>query len=991
MVMTTFKGLKLDPFQVESFEKISRRESIIVSAPTGSGKTLLVDYAIHLTLNLEGLNYNQKNRLIYTSPIKALSNQKYRDFCHDYGKENIGIMTGDVSINREAPILIMTTEILRNILYLSPNDPLLKGLNFVVFDEIHYLNDPSRGVVWEESLILLPEEIPLILLSATIPNGQEIKEWLNSFKKERKISLITSFDRPVPLKTYYFDGKVHPYTGEIEIDRKQRKRYLKRQKKRMELHYELPLVFGNETFSPVEVLKELDLEFLPAIYFIFSRKACEKAAQAVRKSQISLLTEEEKNVIQQRIDAFRISISNTDMLTQIENALDIIHFGIAFHHAGCVPLLKEFIELLFADGLIKVLFATETFAMGLNLPAHSVIFHSLEKFDGIEFRYLTSSEFHQMAGRAGRRGLDIFGNAVVVLSLSGDEEQISSIIEGHPEPLESQFRLSYNAIANLLENRNENEIVSLLQSSFKEYSARKIRESKNTELQKQIQKLQEILALPLQCAKGLSSVNAWNALGRLATLEQEYSILRNQIKLDFNLPKLQPHFEYIWKKILPIGRVIIYQEDMTSPKIIGILIKQLPPKNRIMTENTFFAAQFLFENGETEVLLPSEYDFVSIVVPLEKDHRTKVSRLNMDVFKQIEKQLKLEIVKQTIGTPKNTYKYIAEYFYENKVELLNQRPTEEFETIELFINENPCKGCEFFEEHNHLHKQRQKYLTQLHQLETRLIESQNLSYVAFQRMVKVLEKLKFYEDGYLTQKGHLLSFIHQENDILIAETFSQEFFKELGPAELCGATAMFVIGEQDKGYGKIPRIKNKQLFNLYHSIRRLNDTITALENHERVPAIHNQRSFSLKFVELAVRWSNGADLEELIRITSMLEGDIVNYLRRTLNLIQQLRIILFKLGFDQSLPFGDAIESLRRSYVITQLDEESEDEIMPDNWFTGLEKDALLTGTDKSDDFENEDTGYPQYKFDDENSSLPKLREKVYRPKRSKHSKKDKY
>ena len=536
MVMTSFKGLKLDPFQIESFEKISKSESIIVSAPTGSGKTLLIDYAIHLTLNNDEMFHNQKKRIIYTSPIKALSNQKYRDFCRDYGKENIGIMTGDVSINREAQILIMTTEILRNILYLSPNDPLLNDLNFVVFDEIHYLNDPSRGVVWEESLILLPEEIPLILLSATIPNGKEITDWLNSFKKKKQISLITSFERPVPLETYYFDGNIHPYTDKIELNAKQRRKRLKKQKKYVEFQHELPLVYGNDTFSPVEVLKKLDLEYLPAIYFIFSRKACEKAAQAVRQNHLNLLTEEEKKLIQQRITAFRVSIGNTDMLTQIENALDILLSGIAFHHAGCVPLLKEFIESLFAEGLIKILFATETFAMGLNLPARTVIFHALEKFDGTEFRYLTSSEFHQMAGRAGRRGIDAIGNAIVVLSISSDEDEIRSIIKGTPEPLESQFRLSYNAIANLLESRNEDEIVNLLQSSFKEYSASKIRESKNTELQKQIERLHEKLSVPLQCSKDLSSVNAWNALGRLATLEQEYSVLKSQIKLDFCSP-----------------------------------------------------------------------------------------------------------------------------------------------------------------------------------------------------------------------------------------------------------------------------------------------------------------------------------------------------------------------------------------------------------------------------------------------------------------------
>ncbi|MHA2366575.1 MAG: DEAD/DEAH box helicase, partial [Candidatus Hodarchaeales archaeon] len=491
-----YKGLILDPFQKQAFLQLQKEASVIISAPTGSGKTLVVDFAIDLTLAAG-------KRLIYTSPIKALSNQKFRDFSEDYGRDNVGILTGDVTINRHAPIIIMTTEILRNMLYVDPNDSDLQNLMFVVFDEIHYINDPQRGVVWEESLILLPPTIPILLLSATIPNAHEIKSWLEEIKG-KPFNLIMHHHRPVPLQSYYFDGNLHEFKGKIKIDARRHKKIRRKISNQRKLKKKKSkLVFGNNVFTPLEVVEQLNVSYFPAIYFIFSRKATEKAAQFITKSNVKLVTYQEIKEIKKHIREYKDDLDAIEDLEQIDITLNIVKKGIAFHHAGLIPLLKNIIETLFAKGLVKILFATETFAMGLNLPARTVIFHGIQKFDGETFRLMTSGEFHQMAGRAGRRGMDDFGNAIIILDFEIAEEEIVGLIEGDPEPLESQFRLSYNAICNLLQTHEPEEIITLLKSSLKEYTAEKVRSKRNLASQKQLLKLENKMAAGIKCSQKL--------------------------------------------------------------------------------------------------------------------------------------------------------------------------------------------------------------------------------------------------------------------------------------------------------------------------------------------------------------------------------------------------------------------------------------------------------------------------------------------------------
>lgn len=456
-----FKNYTLDKFQIEAIHSIENNHSVVVSAATGTGKTLIADYVIDKYLK-------SGKRIIYTAPIKALSNQKYRDFKQQYGEENIGILTGDVTINPGAPLKIMTTEIYRNMLL--SKDPDIDDLAYVIFDEIHFLGDIERGTVWEESIIFSKPQTRFLCLSATIPNARQFANWVE-FIKKHQVDVIVEKKRAVPLKhLFYDDEKGFSTLKEIkdhkELDKypnynkswKNKKKYFEEIKRRKKL-------------GTIELLSELEQEEkLPCIYFCFSRALTEKKAE-VLKAKKNYLTSQEtievRRVVKEKLDVTDKSVLG---LKTTKLLRDCLSNGIGFHHAGILPALKEIVEKLFEKGLVKVLFATETFAVGINMPAKTVCFDSLEKFDGISFRYLNSKEYFQLAGRAGRRGIDKIGYAVSIIDREfADLQKIEAITSADTDPLQSQFKLSVNTILNLIHSHTKEEQQVILKSSFYSY------------------------------------------------------------------------------------------------------------------------------------------------------------------------------------------------------------------------------------------------------------------------------------------------------------------------------------------------------------------------------------------------------------------------------------------------------------------------------------------------------------------------------------------
>ena len=446
----------LDPFQKVSIASIERGESVLVSAHTSAGKTVVAEYAI-----AQSLNNNQ--RVIYTSPIKALSNQKYREFVAEFG--DVGLMTGDVTINPTATCLVMTTEILRSMLYRGSE--IMREVAWVVFDEIHYMRDKARGVVWEETIILLPDKVRYVFLSATIPNAMQFAEWITKTHGQPVHVVYTDF-RPTPLQHYFFpagaDG-IHLVVDEKGVFRednfnkamttiadKQGDDPADAMAKRKGRGKDKRLNKGG-TKGPSDIYKIVKMIMLrnynPVIVFSFSKNQCE--AYALQMSNLSFNEASEKDMVDKVFNnALEMLTAEDKSLPQIQNILPLLKRGIGIHHSGLLPILKETIEILFQEGLIKVLFATETFSIGLNMPAKTVVFTSVKKFDGVSQRWVTSSEFVQMSGRAGRRGLDDRGIVIMMIDDKMEPAIAKEIVRGEQDKLNSAFYLGYNMILNLM-------------------------------------------------------------------------------------------------------------------------------------------------------------------------------------------------------------------------------------------------------------------------------------------------------------------------------------------------------------------------------------------------------------------------------------------------------------------------------------------------------------------------------------------------------------
>ncbi|MCE2403384.1 DEAD/DEAH box helicase [Candidatus Poribacteria bacterium] len=433
-----YKGLELDQFQEEAIAAINDDHSVIVTAPTGAGKTVIAEYAVEKCLQTN-------KRVIYTAPIKALSNQKYRDFQSEYG-DKIGIVTGDVVLNPYAQVLLMTTEIFRNTIF--DDIERLQDVSYVIFDEIHYINDIERGTVWEESIIFAPQHIKFVSLSATIPNINSFAEWMQSVR-EIDIKVVEELERPVPLEHHlYFSGFGIGKLGHLNDLRQTAKRQKRKDENRRDDTSKKPKGIINTELIPYLTKQNR----LPCLYFCFSRKRCEGNAHYYASSgQHELLDTEKQEQILEKFDALCIQFDIVEEQV-ITDFRQLISCGIAYHHAGMLPTLKEVVERLFTSGLIQLLFTTETFAVGINMPACTVVFDSLEKFDGVSFRYLEAREYHQMAGRAGRRGIDTVGYVYAQVNPKyATHDDVSKAISNTIEPITSQFNLSYSSILNLYE------------------------------------------------------------------------------------------------------------------------------------------------------------------------------------------------------------------------------------------------------------------------------------------------------------------------------------------------------------------------------------------------------------------------------------------------------------------------------------------------------------------------------------------------------------
>ncbi len=470
-VLTDFRAgypFQLDDFQVEACVALESGHSVLVCAPTGAGKTVVGEFGVHLALAAG-------QKCFYTTPIKALSNQKYNDLVERYGAQQVGLLTGDTAVNAGAAVVVMTTEVLRNMLYAGSDA--LAGLGYVVMDEVHYLGDRFRGAVWEEVIIHLPAAVRLISLSATVSNAEEFGEWLHSVRGETRV--IVHEQRPVPLWQHVLVGSrmFDLFAGDgATLDAPllrhvaDRTRYLDPIPGR---RYGNRPPHGWRPPHRPDVIARLDREgLLPAITFIFSRAGCDAAARQCVQSGMWLTSEDERSEIDEVVDGLTTDIAPEDLdVLGYWEWRDALRRGIAAHHAGLIPPFKQTVEELFGRGLVRAVFATETLALGINMPARTVVLERLSKYNGETHADITPGEYTQLTGRAGRRGIDVEGHAVVVWGPDVDPQRVAGLASTRTYPLRSSFRPSYNMAVNLVGQLGRAPARQLLESSFAQFQA----------------------------------------------------------------------------------------------------------------------------------------------------------------------------------------------------------------------------------------------------------------------------------------------------------------------------------------------------------------------------------------------------------------------------------------------------------------------------------------------------------------------------------------
>lgn len=840
---------QLDDFQLDAIDALNQGKSVVVCAPTGSGKTLVGEYAIHRALN-------HGKRVFYTTPLKALSNQKLRDFREQFGVQRVGLLTGDVSINRDAPIVVMTTEIFRNMLYgtrIGETGTSLQEVEAVVLDECHYMNDRQRGTVWEESIIYCPPEIQLLALSATVDNSDQLTDWLQKVHGPTK--LIYSTYRPVPLQFHYCTSKgLFPL-----LDESQKKIHPRLKKHRLPPRGR-GRRSGRDPVSRRHILSQLQQQdMLPAIYFIFSRRGCDKAVEEA--AQMSLVNEDEAQQLKLKIDAFLSWNPDAARAGQVEP----LYRGIAAHHAGILPLWKGLVEELFQAGLIKVVFATETLAAGINMPARTTVISSLSKRTDNGHRLLTASEFLQMAGRAGRRGMDERGHVVTVETPFEGAKEAAYLATSRADPLVSQFTPSYGMVLNLLQTHTLEEARELIERSFGQYLG-------TLHLAPQQQAIAQLEADIDYHRSQLEAVDE--------ALLADYAKLKGRLKEERRLLKtLQQQAAEVLSH--DVAKTVPFAIAGTVLSVKGKHIPVAHPLPAVLVAKASGPGQFPYlvcltqENQwyvltQTDVVdlhadIPRLQQVDDIVPPRDMPPKPGQHRRGDDSTLGIAAQ---------IPTPPP----LAVTAPEVKDQL------DRTQSVEQMLAEHPAFQ---WENPNALLK-RQKRIQRLEQelgnRRTALEEYTGRYWQDFLSIMEILEHFQCLENNQPTSLGEMAAAIRGDNELWLGLALASGELNHLQAPELAAACAALVTENSRPDswcrYPLSPAVEEalgglrglrRELFQQQH------------RRHLGIPVW-----MELELVGLVEQWARQVEWSELCQNTSLDEGDIVRILRRTLDFLSQV-------------------------------------------------------------------------------------------------------
>lgn len=871
----------LDSFQKQAIEKINKNCNVLVCAPTGSGKTVIAHFAVYKSL-CDG------KKAFYTTPIKALSNQKYRELEKEYGSEKVGLLTGDIAINPQAQILVMTTEVLRNMIY--EKSERLENLNYVILDEIHYLADEFRGPIWEEIIIHLDTKIPILGLSATISNSLQFSNWIKQCRYE--CELIQSSYRPVPLYNKMLIGnKIYDLFEYRKINNKEQKQKQDLKEKNTLCNNNVenfsinkPIInkqvvkavqkvpadhsvkyFKTKTLNRPEIISLLNKEkMLPAIFFIFSRATCDQALKSCFDKKIDLTTDNEKIQIQQRFDIFYKNISKEDRKSlNLHKWAKCLIYGYATHHAGMLPVMKEFVEKLFADGLIKVVFATGTLALGVNMPAKTVFLETLKTWNGKAHVMLNPIEFTQLAGRAGRRGIDTEGNVILLYDGSIDPEDYFDIATSNSYDLNSVFKPTYNMVANLLKNYDIKNVEKLLRSSFAQFQGNESIVKYAKKIEKEEETKNKYLE-NVKCSKG--------DFLEYAKLKSEYKIQDSKYRYEKFLKQKQ-NAELFLDQYCKVGAIFTYKKG--RHRKYGIAITKPIGRN-----NIFFTV--ITEKGNKKKIYADSLDanMCGFVMQIDKSKLQYEQRaLFYEAFYNNKSAKKLSIFLNKIIRKNVNTKII----YPNKARMQGMKILSDLETK---IYEHSCNSCKNKKQHLENYNKYIEHEKNIKQYE-KIIDSQagNISKTLFS-IIYILQELEYLDKKTkLTEKGMLLSNIHSDNDILIAEIITNGILDTVEHNILAPIMSSFIYSGRKNAFKKLPKNLERNYGELSDIFIKVYKKVYKLEKKYNVQQI-NELDFGL--TQPLHDWCMGRELSNILQNSEMQAGDFVRWAKQVKDLLIQI-------------------------------------------------------------------------------------------------------
>jgi ATP-dependent RNA helicase HelY len=866
----------LDRFQLEAIGAVRAGESVLVAAPTGAGKTVAAEFAVERALALDG-------KAFYTTPLKALSNQKFGDFVARHGAARVGLLTGDNAINSEAPIVVMTTEVLRNMLY--EKSTTLSGLVSVVMDEVHYLQDPYRGAVWEEVLIHLPLSVSVVCLSATISNAEEFGEWIGTLRGTTRV--VIEEKRPVPLEHHYLIGHdLHPMHVEqdgvpmpnpyvVSLDREEvrYKTYTRRGSGSLQ-HQRIPRpreghrrVYVPRREEVVEVLAEQGM--LPAIYFVFSRAGCDRSVEWVMRSGLRLTEPEEADRIREFAEMRAAWMDHDDLVTLgFYDFVDALAAGVSAHHAGMLPVFKETVEELFEQGLVKVVFATETLSLGINMPAKSVVIEDLWKFQGERHELLTPGEYTQLTGRAGRRGIDRLGHAIVVFQRQVPFERVASLASTRTYELSSSFRPSYNMAVNLVRNYTREQAHHLLNSSFAQFLA----DRGVVALERQLERDTSYLTgyrEQMQCDRG-DFAEYWALRERANTIREEARKGHERVRTEAVKSVLAS---------LRAGDVIFVPRAKRRGLAVVLSNREGRPTVLAQDRKFFRLSSRDFDDPPTSLTR----------IPLPRSGSVRSARYRRDVA--------AKLVALDVRPPRRPHRSP-----DAKVE-------REAERLERQAERHPCDDCPDRPTHERWAARASQIEHQIRGIERRIRTRTETLARQFDRVLGVLQELGYVREFATMPKGEVLARIYGEGDLVVAEALADGVLEDLSPSETAAIVSSLVYESRER----IPRTnvelptaaaedRYRMLQGIWRRVRRSED-----EHH-----VELSRELDAGFATPIFHWAEGKHLDAVLAETGMAPGDFVRNAKQLLDLLRQIAEVA---GAGAAGGVRAAIEAVNRGVV----------------------------------------------------------------------------